>query len=233
MAVVKRIVCLANSKKMSGRCVAGREVGASGPGPWVRPVTSRPSEELSEIERMYEDGSEPRLLDVIDVPLLQHRPHACQTENWLLNPEQYWRRVRRVDWNELAGYVENPPTLWRNGHSTHHGVNDEIPQTEADRLPGSLCLTHVPGVELVVFAPSLAFGNPKRKVQVRFRHAGATYALMLTDPLVERNYLARDDGTYPLGECCLTISLSEPFQKSGHSGEYFRYKLVAAIIVRT
>ena len=26
MPVVKRILCLANSKKMSGRCVAGREV---------------------------------------------------------------------------------------------------------------------------------------------------------------------------------------------------------------
>ena len=101
MAVVKRIVCLANSKKMSGRCVAGREVGASGPGPWVRPVTSRPSEELSEIERMYEDGSEPRLLDVIDVPLLQHRPHACQTENWLLNPEQD-RKSTRLNSSHVA-----------------------------------------------------------------------------------------------------------------------------------
>ncbi len=33
MSVVKRILCLANSKKMSGRCVAGREVQDTGPGP--------------------------------------------------------------------------------------------------------------------------------------------------------------------------------------------------------
>ena len=38
--------------------------------------------EVSEEERRYEDGGDPRVLDVIDVPLLKHRPHACQVENW-------------------------------------------------------------------------------------------------------------------------------------------------------
>ena len=127
MAGVKRIVCLANSKKMSGRCVAGREVAATGPRPWVRP-----SEEVSENERQYEDGSDPKLLDVINVPLLQHHPHACQTENWLLDPDQYWERIRRADWSELLNYVENPDVLWRNGHNTYHGVNDHIPQAHCD-----------------------------------------------------------------------------------------------------
>jgi hypothetical protein len=39
--LVKRIVCLANSRKMSGRCLAGRELINGLPGGWVRPVSAR------------------------------------------------------------------------------------------------------------------------------------------------------------------------------------------------
>src|SRR5690349_20421815 len=124
MAMVKRLLCLANSRKPSGRCVAGREVAASGVGAWIRPVSARSGEEVSEEERQYEDGSDPKVLEIMDVPVLQHQPHACQSENWLLDPSQYWRRVRRVDWNELQAYVENPATLWINENSTYHGIHD-------------------------------------------------------------------------------------------------------------
>lgn len=229
MTVVKRLVCLANSKKFSGRCVAGRELAAAGGGPWIRPVSSRPGEEVSEDERQYENGADPQLLDVIDVPLLRHCPHACQTENWLLDPTKYWRRVRAAGWNELQTLVEKPSTLWINGHSTFHGAHDEIPEAQADALPGSLYLIRVPRLDLHVFAPSEAFGNPKRRVQARFDHAMVSYALWITDPHIERDFKARGDGVYPLGECCLTVSLSEPFETKGNR---YRYKLVAAVMQR-
>lgn len=226
----KRILCLANSKKHSGRCVAGREITAAGAGAWIRPVSARPGEEVSENERQYQDGSDPRLLDVIDVPLVRPAPHACQTENWLLDPSGYWSRVRKADWNELLQYSEAPATLWVNGHSTYHGQHDEIPQADADALPGSLFLIRVSRVDLRVFAPQETFGNPKRRVLARFEHAGVDYAFWVTDPIVEREYLARADGYHQLGDCCLTISLGEPFQKN--NGQSYRYKLVAAIIRR-
>jgi hypothetical protein len=228
--IIKRILCLANSKKHSGRCVAGREMTVAGAGPWIRPVSARPGEEVSENERQYEDGSDPRLLDVIDVPLIRAAPHACQTENWLLDPGSYWSRVRKADWAELLQFAQAPATLWVNGHSTYHGQHDEIPQAVADALPGSLVLIRVDRVDLHAFAPHEAFGNPKRRVQARFAHGSVSYALWVTDPVVEREYLARPDGYHQLGECCLTISLGEPFQKS--NGQSYRYKLVAAVIRR-
>jgi hypothetical protein len=226
---IKRIVCLANSKKLSGRCVAGREVGSGG-GNWIRPVSARPSEEVSENERQYEDGSDPRVLDIIEIPLVRAAPHACQTENWLIDPERYWRRIRRIGWDELQNFVETPTTLWVNGESTYRGENDELLQAVADAQTRSLYLIGVEQIELRVFAPSAAFGNPKRRVQTSFTFRGAGYSLWVTDPVVERDYLARPDGRYRLGACCLTISLGEPFRKS--DGQSCRYKLVAAIIRR-
>ena len=99
---IKRIVCLANSRKMSGRCIAGKELLEDGrPDGWVRPVSDRENEEVSEYERQYEDGGDPRVLDVIDVPVLSARPKSYQQENLLLDPGYYWERVRRVapdDW---------------------------------------------------------------------------------------------------------------------------------------
>ena len=73
MAVTKRIVCLANSRKLNGRCIAGREVSRGGAGPWIRPVSEREHQEVSEYERQYQDGSDPRVLDVISVPLIRKR----------------------------------------------------------------------------------------------------------------------------------------------------------------
>ena len=74
--------------------------------------------------------------------------------------------------------------------------------------------------------PGAAFGNSKRRVQGRFRHAGREYALWVTDPGFERTYLAKPNGTYDIEECYLTISLGEPYQDAC-------YQLIAAIIPAT
>lgn len=214
---------------MSGRCVAGRELLANKPGAWIRPVSRRDSEEVSEYERQFEDGSDPRVLDVIDIPLTASRPHACQTENWLLEPDEYWILVRKIGWAELLSFAERPQTLWIDGYSTYHGQNDEIARPLADKLPCSLHLIHVRDIQLKVFAPGASFGNAKRRVLAKFEYSGVQYWLWVTDPLIEREYLGQPDGTYPLGESCICVSLGEPFTKNGNE---CRYKLVASIIQR-
>jgi hypothetical protein len=223
MAVTKRIVCLANSRKLNGRCIAGRELVKGKPGDWIRPVSDREHEEVSERERQYEDGSDPKVLDIVDVPLLKAKPKGYQQENWLLDPAKYWAKSGQVTASDLQKLIDPAGALWTNGHSTYNGLNDTIPLTVAKKLKDSLRLVRVNKLTLSVFKPGEAFGDPKRRVQARFRHADADYRLWVTDPIYEKKYLAKEDGEHRLGDSYLTISLGEPYKDAC-------YKLVAAII---
>ena len=223
MRGVKRIVCLANSRKLHGRCVAGREWADGRAGRWIRPVSDREGGDVSEYERQYEDGDDPRVLDVIDIPMLEPQASDYQTENWLLDSTQYWKKVGRVSWFDLPALADPVEPLWIDGTGTYHGRNDKVPLESVGSLDSSLRLIHVDRIRLDVFSPGEAFGNRKRRVQGRFRHAGTEYALWVTDPGHERRYLAKLDGAYALDECYLTISLGEPYQGAC-------YKLIAAII---
>ena len=221
----KRIVCLANSRKLVGRCIAGREWDGEQVGDWIRPVSKREGQDVSEYERQYEDGSDPRVLDVIDVPIFEPVMPATegQSENWLLDEEWYWRKAGRVSWFDLPAFVDDERPLWLDGFHTYQCCNDKVPISEMARVDGSLRLIEVADLVLTVFVPAEAFGHRKRRVQGRFRHAGQNYALWVTDPICERRYLAKLDGEYRLGHCFLTISLGEPFD--GHC-----YKLIAAVL---
>lgn len=188
----------------------------------MRPVSARPEEEVSEREREYEDGSDPRVLDVIEVPLLKPKPKHYQQENWLLDPDKYWKRVGRLDWKKVLALVEDPKTLWTNESSTRAGLNDQISFDTAEKLKSSLVLIHVKDLRLHVLRPGKDFGNSKIRVQGRFEHRGEQYWLWVTDP-VERDYKARGEGEYGVGECCITVSIGEPYKGNC-------YKLIAAII---
>ncbi|MDR3055137.1 MAG: hypothetical protein LBU53_07025 [Zoogloeaceae bacterium] len=222
----KRIACLANSRKLNGRCIAGIELSGNRRLGWIRPVSSREHEEVSEYERQYSDGSDPRLLDIIDVPLLEARPKGYQQENWLLDPQSYWVKAGRISWSELVKLTELPEPLWINGDSTYNGANDKIRLELAESIRSSLRLIHVPILVLSVFKPGEAFGNSKRRVQARFQYLDCEYRLWVTDPIYERLYLAKPDAEYTLGECYLTVSLGESYNE-------VCYKLVAAIIEKS
>jgi hypothetical protein len=224
VSTTKRIVCLANSRKLSGRCVAGKELSGKRILGWVRPVSEREHEEVSEHERQYADGSDPRVMDIIDVPLMKPMPKSYQPENWLLDADTYWKLAGRMSWNDVQPLIESPPSLWSNDSSTYHGLFDRVSLETASNFGASLYLLRVSEATLQVFAPGANFGNPKRRVQLEFTYAEFTYRLWVTDPVIERNYLAGGDGEYSVGNCLLVVSLGEPY-------DGFCYKLVATIIM--
>lgn len=222
--LMKRIICLANSRKLSGRCIAGIEIDQNGRAlGWIRPISGRPHEEVSEVERRYQDGMDSRVLDIIDVPVIRAVPRTYQQENWLLDPDYYWSRVSYSSWDRLDALLPAPEPLWSSDFNTYHGMNDRVPLPVADGLRSSLRLVRVSSLSLLVFAPGMKFGEGKRRVQGAFVHAGERYRLWVTDPYIERRYLAMEDGSYDFGPCFLTISLGEPHQD-------WVYKIIAAAI---
>jgi hypothetical protein len=92
-------------------------------------------------------------------------------------------------------------------------------------LRSSLRLIHVGKLEINVCVRGEAFGNTKRRVQARLSSDGMDYWSWVTDPIIEREYLAKPDGHYLMGEAYLIISIGEPYQD-------YCYKLVATIIRR-
>ncbi len=140
MAYVKRIVCLANSYKRRGRCIAGIEVLANGYGGWIRPVSERPKAEVALSECRYENNVIPKLLDVVDVPLRSAVPNNPQAENYILDPKTWWARKGTLPWDELEQLHDCPASLWINSVRTKAGVNDCIGSEEASTVKNSLLL---------------------------------------------------------------------------------------------
>lgn len=180
VAYSKRIVCLANSRKHSGTCVAGIELVNGVLKGWIRPISERPSEELSLDERRFEDGRDVVLLDIADIRFKQVRPHACQTENQVIDDAHHWARAGKYDVEKLLARAETAGPLWVDGDSSYSGVNDRVPVDAADRLASSLMLIAPSNARAVV-----GLGLTKRQVRLEFNLDAIRYRLAVTDPHVE------------------------------------------------
>ena len=125
----KTIVCLANSRKTGGRCLAGKEILPNGNiGKWVRPISERHTQEVSEEERRYETGEDPKLFDIVEIPFKEHLPQNHQVENHLIDPEYYWTKIKTFTWSDISQLVDSPTTLWPNGFSSTSGMNNRVPE---------------------------------------------------------------------------------------------------------
>jgi hypothetical protein len=220
----KRFVCLANSFKTTGRCLAGREILPDGSfGPWLRPVSRRPTAEVQLWECLYRNNETPKLLDLIEVQLLRPAPHNHQTENHVIDNAREWTKAGQLGWAALQQLVEQPRMLWRNTGHTSSGIRNCLSRSEAAQEHHSLVLIRTESLRLHI-APKCGY-QKHRNHQADFYYRGVNYSLKLTDPSAIEAFLAKPAGTYSLHNVYLCISLTEPWEKDNNRC----HKIVAAV----
>jgi hypothetical protein len=219
-----KIVCLANSRKTAGRCIAGKELDATGKaGRWIRPISGRPTHEISELEMLYPDGQTVKLFEVLEIPCEKPAPQGHQPENVLIDPRFFWQRQDQVDWQMLNQMLDEPSPLWINGFSTHQGHNNRIPEHLLDFTQGSLRFIALDRVSLHTDLKNRKSGNIKQVVRASFDYLGDHYCLDVTDPVIESYFLRAGKNEHLLESALACISLTEPW-------EGYVYKLAASLI---
>lgn len=216
------IVCLANSRKLSQRCVAGIRTDGGG---WVRPVSRKSGGALSEEQATLNTGRKIRQLDIVDIEVVRPVPEFHQPENWLI-ANRTWTRVGTCDVERLAvlfplGGMPDGLLLGSSGDRVLKGDLDERP------IPRSLDII-TPSDVIWIHTQSQG-GRPQ--VRARFEWHGVTYNLPVTDPLWESKFSAPAEDKYRSDQVglsrdervILTISLGEPMNG-------YCYKLVAGVL---
>ena len=202
------ILCLANSKKLGGRCLAG----LSWPDlqTWIRPVD--PTREHGEVPSHRAQVNSPegrrfiRPLDVINVDLIEADPKPAQPENWILGSSPI-TLVRTLD-------IAEATNLLRSVADTSSSVFDlgdsrKVPESVASLgLPKSIDLYEVQ-------APSFKMDNWD-KWRTEFQYGNHSYSyLSVTDlDVLDRLNQANHRSVTGAGCWFLTISLTEPWKGS-------------------
>ncbi|MDZ5813703.1 dual OB domain-containing protein [Stenotrophomonas maltophilia] len=216
--------CLANSKKHSGRCIAGKIRLNSGDWVWIRPVGTTEGKEITEQDRVYESGKTAQVFDVINIAVLKKDNHQFQKENVVIDNRHYWIKESTFDKSILKTLEDRPSTLWENGDSSYSGLNDRVDINILTHQRETLYLIQPQDLEFTVLAEGASFGDHKRSIRAHFNFNGTKYALKVTDPSIIERHLSMENGRYKDASVThLTISLGEPYK--GHA-----YKLVAAAL---
>lgn len=214
-------VCLANSRKHKGRCVAGKALHNGTFTKWIRPITTHPSEELQAKEHRLQTGQDAAILDLINITLIEPRGKLHQQENWLMDVSVPLKKVGTVTVEEVSQVIDSPPSLWGVGFSSKNSINDFVPASEIQKFDCSLFLVEIDN--LIVQIVEETYPYVRKVMAGTFSYKGNTYKLKITDPVFENKFGDRPVGDYEIEKTLLTISLGENFKDNF-------YKLIAGII---
>lgn len=217
-----QFICLANSRKLQGRCVAGLRMDGTG---WFRPVSNLPDGTLDYGSCVLDDGNEATLLDVVEVDIARPRPEPHQPENCELAPGT-WHIVRRIAPAQALALLR--PALVP-GPVVLENQMDRVAHAPLLAKPAAASLALVEPSSIEWLITTSLRGN--RQTRCSFSVGGAYYNLSVTDLKIESALAQLSQGVHPraaagipaTARVLLTVSLSEPF-----NGDC--YKLVAAVL---
>ena len=220
---LKTIVCLANSFRPGGNCVAGIEYENDVFGQWVRPVSHRCDHAISDLEATCTNGSRCQILDVVEINVDRHAPIGHQTENWLITQGSRWGKVGTLSQVDLLPAIQNPPAQLWNFQSTLGGAGDIVGGFFIRNTLSSLELVQPQSASVEVCDNEY---HPERPdVWVSFAWAGRNYRMKLTDPIQYNRFQNGGSRAYHLANPMMCISLAELWEERGTAS-----KLVAGLI---
>ena len=200
----EKIVIVANSRKLNGRCVAGKTLDNR----WVRMVKPN-GESVPDLE-----AQELEVLGVYNVEGIEFEKDfevPYHTENHTYTTFSKIGYINQVD--ELMKLIDRPDVIFGS-------LRRCIPKCQADLLDNSLLFIRVKNV--VIKKVQTEYGVKKR---CDFEYNGDCYVdFSLTHPYYEELLDNKPVGySQSYEDCFLTVSLGVPFNG-------YAYKLVASII---
>ena len=213
--MITRFICLANSFKEGGRCVAGVELDEQNTPvfekrkpKWIRPVCNTPHGEIP-----TEMAAPFKLLDIIELEVTEKQPQGHQSENVAFD-EKSIRICGSFNPEGLLAICDKVPLIFGN-------VEKAVSPDEIEDLNHSLLLLHLDSFEVV----SKQFEGKRDRPQIRlnFSYLGNQYGFPITDPSFLHRYKVRPGLIKNKNQIFVCLSLGI-FWKDGF------YKLVAGII---
>ncbi|MBD0365627.1 MAG: hypothetical protein M3342_08680 [Bacteroidota bacterium] len=210
-----RFVCLANSFKEGGRCLAGIEldqqnkpVMMNGRPKWIRPICNTPHCEVP-----THLVAHLRMLDIIEIEVTGNPNTDYQCENALFR-ESSIRRIGKFEKENLKALCENPFTIFNNR-------GNAVSRDAIKSLNHSLLLIHT---DHFAIAERTYEDTKKKQTRLVFTHRGNQYNFPITDPVFLRFYQADPEFMEGINQLFLCLSLGVAWQD-------WYYKLVAGIII--
>lgn len=218
----KYFICLANSYKHGGRCLAGIELTTNAEGKpvivynpdgrphWIRPISDEKDGVIpNDIAQDIKLFSVIKLFDA--VPCGQ-KPHVEDTKYSHL--KCYNGRFRNDE--ELLKLC-----LDRKHQNLFYSQGKAISVERAQQLDYSLMFIHPENAEAYIDEE-----REKSKYRMKFNYYGFNYDFSITDPVFLEEFQKVPDRFSQLKDVYLTLSLGLGF-------EGFHYKLVAAVVIPT
>lgn len=211
-----RILCLANSFRVGGRCLGGIELDmdnnpviVNGRPKWVRPIINTQQEEVPTnlVGHIY-------LLDIIEFKQIGEVGHGHQTENVLFEPNTL-SIVGQQDWHSLDKFIDNSRFSLVFGN-------------RGAAVPEHLIASHNYSLKLLSLTEfeinERRFpGKVQPQIKLSFKYNGNLYNFPITDPVflhrkgLNNNLLLNKEKIY------VCLSLAAPHEE-------WSSKLVAGIM---
>jgi putative nucleic acid modification protein with dual OB domain len=209
------LICLANSRKRRGRCIAGLRVDGQG---WVRPVSATADGELYPQNYRLANGGYAQVLDLLRIEVGDHHPKQHHPEDWLLSWRPWELLARPIPLSDyqdlLQRCIVRGPGLLGNEH-------DRMDFAGFANHPAQASLALVQLHNITWHITLSRRGN--RQVRALFSLGGVDYNLGVTDPAWEARLQHLAVSESEAGhDVMLTVSLSEPFNG-------YCFKLVATV----